>query len=97
MDLDSMVQMEAAKDGKNSGSQSTKYKELGEEIDKRVKDGKRLGEVIARLEVIRMSIYNLKTVKALVDGIRIARGDEPFNPALRSRISSEVDVKDALR
>jgi hypothetical protein len=69
------------------------YKELGEEIDKRVKDGKSLEEVIARLEVIRMSIYNLKSVKALVEGIRIARDEMPFVPA---RNGQEVDIKDAL-
>jgi uncharacterized ubiquitin-like protein YukD len=36
------------------------YKEIGEEIDRRVKNGKSLEEVIARLEVIRLSIKNLK-------------------------------------
>jgi hypothetical protein len=71
------------------------YEEVGEEIDRRLAkiDGKSVDQIIGRLEYILNQTYNLKTVKALVEGIRIARGEDPISPA---RNGKEVDIKDLL-
>jgi hypothetical protein len=71
------------------------YKEIGQEIERRLakKDGKTVDQIIDRLDKIRESIYNLKTVKALVEGIRNARGEDPINPG---RNGKEVDITESL-
>jgi hypothetical protein len=68
------------------------YKEIGKEIDRRVKDGKSVERIIKRLEFIRMQIKGLKSVKRLVEGIRIVRGEEPFGES-RGKV---VDIKALL-
>jgi hypothetical protein len=72
------------------------YKEIGKEIDRRLAKnyGKSLERIIGRLEFIRNNIYNRKTVKALVDGICIARGEDPIIPGRSGR--DGVDIKALL-
>jgi hypothetical protein len=57
------------------------YKEIGEEIDRRMKDGQSLDSIINRLEFIRLSIRwpSQPTINSLVEGLRHARGEKPFN------------------
>jgi hypothetical protein len=72
------------------------HKEIGEEIDRRMakNDGKSVDQIIARLEKILLSIKNRKTVKALVEGIRNARGEDPLIPGRSGR--NGVDITESL-
>jgi hypothetical protein len=68
------------------------YKEVGEEIDRRMKDGQRLDEAIDQLDLIRWSIpYH--SIQRLVDGLRHARGDTPFN----KKIKNVIDIRHLLK
>jgi hypothetical protein len=69
------------------------YKEVGEEVERRVKDGQRLDEAINQLEVIRWYIpYH--SVQSLVDGLRHARGDKPLNNKRKTVIDIRYLLKD---
>jgi hypothetical protein len=65
------------------------YKEIGEEIDGRMRNVKNVDQIIKRLDYIRKQIYGRRSVKRLVEGIRKARGDKPF-------VESMVDIKSLL-
>jgi hypothetical protein len=72
------------------------YKEVGDEIERRSEDGgKSVQEIMARLEAIRLSIRDRRTMKALADGIRIWRGGEAFVTS-KSKMVEEVDISEAL-
>jgi hypothetical protein len=64
------------------------YRVIGEEIERRLNiGGHTLEQIIDRLE--KMELKGSNTIGALVDGIRIAQGEKPFN-------SNNPDIKDLL-
>jgi hypothetical protein len=76
------------------------YKVLGEEIDRRLakNDGKSLDSIVTRLEFIRLSIFDRKTIKALSEGIRIARGEDPIIPKRKNsyECGKQTDITSLL-
>jgi hypothetical protein len=58
------------------------FEEIGDEIERRMKRrmnaGKSVLEIINRLDTIRRNMTTCPTIQGLVDGLRVARGDDPY-------------------